>query len=970
MVTRFTMDDGLPQNSINEIQQSSDGYIWIATFSGLVRFDGHDFKIFNRVNTPCLIADEFLNIHISSDDSIWLFPATLNTVVTRFKDGNCESFKIADGISSSFAFLEDFDGTFWVINEGKPYRYNGEEFEEIIPLDNTELANKALQNENGGWFGLGKNLYRIYDGVPIKVFDDLLINENLHSYVYPNPEKERSILVDTESSISEYEFDKELVLKEKYHLEDPFFLGMEFDNNRNVFISTANGIAQKVNDSFEFLKPFKDQPNIRLKSILQDNEGNYWIGTGGDGLFRFRKKFISMIDKELGLENEKVLSITKLENGKMLISTNCSEVYEWDGERAKVSPLQELIQSNCFWSIFEDSKERIWFGAGEPHFMETYGEPALQFGIDQGFDGYAVFATTEDKNGHVWVASASGIFIYDGTNLIRTITEEDGLYYNDSRVMFEDDDGTMWVGTNGGLHTVKNYEVTRVPLLEQEGNEFEKQPYVRAIHKDEEGVFWIGTYGDGLFRIKGDEVFRFTTAQGLFDNIASHIIEDASGFFWMGTNRGIQRVSRNHLNLVAESEMDQVISYSYGSADGMNSPETNGGFQPSYIVEENGDFYLPTVAGVAKVSVSNANINHIPPPVYIEAVKNNFSEDLDKEDLNLEYDNSFLEIKYTAINFSDPSKVRFKYRLLGLNDQWIDAGTRREAVYTKLPPGDYTFQVTATNNDGVWNDEGAFLSISVIPPYWQTVWFLSITILLLLGAIGSIFLKRTQRLKQESERQRAFTERLIESQENERRRIAMELHDGLGQQILVIKNRVELAKLQFKENPELSEQLGEIEHSALQSIEDVRTISHDLRPVLLEKFGLTDAVINLCEQMEKSSKFDWSYHIDTLDNIFPKKKEINLYRILQEACNNILKHSNATQASLTIKNVDLSIFITIYDDGNGFDLDQLDQKTSSGIGLTGIKERVQTLKGKLSIQTNTQKGTTIKIQIPTEGHAE
>lgn len=970
VITKYSMDEGLPQNSINAIEQSSDGYIWIATFSGLVRFDGHSFKTFNRANTPCLVSDDFLKIHITRDNYVWLFPSGINTAIIRFKDGSCNSYKVRDGISRSITFLEDYDGTPWLIDEGRPLKFNGIEFQEVRPVYEEEFKQKAIESEKGSWFGIDNKLYRLYNGLPVLVLDELPGEKSSFVYAKTNPLKENTLLVGTSVGIIEYEYGNEFKETKRFPLPYENFLNLKFDNEGNQFVITANGIAYKEKDVFEPLNPFQNLTDVRLKSIIQDNEGNYWIGTGGDGLFRFKKKFISMIDSDQGLFNEKILSITKLDNGKMLFSTNCSDLYEWYNGEAKISPLQENLQSNCFWSVFQDSKGRIWFGSGEPHLMLNYGKPSVKFGKEQGFDSYAVFAITEDQNGYIWIATSQGIYLYDGTTLIRKITEADGLYYNDSRVMFEDKDGTMWVGTNAGLHTIKNYKVTRIPLLTESQTEFETQPYIRAIHKDEDGVFWIGTYGDGLFRIKNEEVIQFTTKHGLFDNTASHIIEDDDGFFWMGTNRGIQRVSRNQLNAVAEGNLSEVVSYSYGSSDGMNSPETNGGFQPSYIVEENGDIYLPTVAGVAKVSVTNARINHNPPPVYIETVRNSEAEELNAEELRLSHEQAFLEINYTAINFSDPGKVRFKYRLLGLKDEWVDAGSRREAVYTKIPPGDYTFQVIAANNDGFWNDEGASLAISIVPPYWQQLWFILLSVTTIFGGIGFLFWQRTRRMKEESERQQRFTERLIESQENERRRIAMELHDGLGQQILVIKNRVELAKLKFRENPELSEQLQEIEHSALRSIEDVRTISHDLRPVLLEKFGLTDAVVNLCEQMEKGSSLDWSYHVGNLDNIFPKNKEINFYRILQEACNNILKHSNASQASLIIKSIGSGIHITIYDDGDGFDLKKLNFDMNTGLGLTGIKERVQTLKGKLTIQAEEQKGTVIKIQIPTVGHAE
>jgi signal transduction histidine kinase len=363
------------------------------------------------------------------------------------------------------------------------------------------------------------------------------------------------------------------------------------------------------------------------------------------------------------------------------------------------------------------------------------------------------------------------------------------------------------------------------------------------------------------------------------------------------------------------------------------------------------------------VSTRDVKNNDVIPPVYIEQLRN-FNETLPLDDVvTLDYDQSFMEISYTAISFTNPKKIEFKYRMLGFDDSWIEVGNRRSAIYTKIPPGEYTFQVSASNSDGIWNEKGASVKVSVIPPFWQTIWFLSILLLCFLAIGPTIYYFRIRHLKTENERQKKFAEQLIESQENERRRIASELHDGLGQQILVIKNRVELAKLNITNNLEMIDQLSEIQHSADRSIEDVRNISHNLRPVLLEKFGLTDAVLNFCDQLEKSTNLEWSYHVDDIDDVFPKNKEINFYRILQEGANNILKHAESKHPSIIVKRANNRINVTIYDDGKGYEA-FLVSKTGTGLGLIGIKERVETLGGQLAVVSKKGEGTTIKIQIP------
>ncbi|MDR9417663.1 sensor histidine kinase [Gracilimonas sp.] len=217
-------------------------------------------------------------------------------------------------------------------------------------------------------------------------------------------------------------------------------------------------------------------------------------------------------------------------------------------------------------------------------------------------------------------------------------------------------------------------------------------------------------------------------------------------------------------------------------------------------------------------------------------------------------------------------------------------------------------------------------------------------------------------MKKENERKKRFTEKLIESQEQERRRIASELHDGLGQQILVIKNRAELAQQQADDPEETRKQLDEIMQSSVVSIRDVRNISHNLRPVHLEKFGLTEAIENLCDQLQRTSKIEWSYHIDDIDETFPENKEINFYRVIQEATNNIQKHSKAKEASVMIRKSETDVKATIWDDGKGFDM--TNEKYDQGLGFSGMKERIGTLGGTITMASSHGQGTTIKIIIP------
>ncbi|MBO6534894.1 MAG: hypothetical protein JJ966_01645 [Balneolaceae bacterium] len=963
VIKHWGMEDGLPQSSVNDIVQTKDGYLWMATFGGLVRFDGLNFKTFDRSNTSCLISDRFLRIFPDSDGGIWLFPDYTDITLVKFKDGRCLNYTIQTELTNYTEMIELENGQIWFIVDETFYRYEGESFSEVSILQDKQRREEALRAE-GRWVGAGNHLYKIVNNEVILVSKDIAGKtsgilrtttlDSLPNTLILGTGNEGVYFVDVEGSPE---------IEQVERLPQSHFLEFRKGENSQLFAQTAEGITVLTKEGFVPLSVLNETTDARLKTILQDDIGNYWIGTEGDGLYRVSESFITMIDESSGLNNSQMLSLTSLSNGTKLLATNCGGVYEWDGARARLSSIHKYHEPGCHWAVFEDSKKRIWLGSGGPYMIESLDEPGYEFTEKDGYVGFGIFAIDEMSDGSIWIGSGQGLNIYDGNNFQR-ITTKDGLYYDDARVFFEDEDGTIWVGTKGGLNIYKEGKFQKYPLIESSKSDVEAQPEIRAIYKDSDGYFWIGTYGFGLFRLKGHEIIQFTTTQGLFDNVVSHVIEDEFGYFWMGSNRGISRVQRAHLNEYADGKISEFPVYSYGINDGMNTAETNGGFLPTTIYE-NGSIYFPTVDGVAIVNTRLVGTVTQSPEVYVEEIRTSDSLYVNADILSLKYNDTFLQINYTAVELSDPEKISFKYKIEGYHDQWIEVGNQRQAIFTNIPPGSYTFKVRASDRNGMWEDaKTATFGISVIPPFWQTTWFYIMIGFLFIAAGPISYYIRTRALLAENERQKRFSEELMNSQENERHRIASELHDSLGQQILVIKNRAELAKLSQQTQPELVEQLDEIVKSAQISIDSVRSISHNLRPVHLEKFGITEAIESLCMEMQGSTNIEWTYELKNIDGVISKEKEISFYRVIQEALNNILKHSEATEASVQVSILPKKVVVGIADNGKGFEREKIDE--ISNLGFLGMKERVQNFGGTFAISTFPGKGTLLTITIPIE----
>jgi signal transduction histidine kinase len=329
-----------------------------------------------------------------------------------------------------------------------------------------------------------------------------------------------------------------------------------------------------------------------------------------------------------------------------------------------------------------------------------------------------------------------------------------------------------------------------------------------------------------------------------------------------------------------------------------------------------------------------------------------------------------LEIHYAGLSFTAPERVRFRYRLEGFEKDWVNAGTRRAAYYTKVPPGRYRFQVLACNNDNVWNETGASIGVLVEPLFWQTAWFRVAAVLCAAGLAIALYEVRVLSLKRRQATQESFSRSLIESQENERKRMAAELHDGLGQSLLVVKNYTAMALKEPTLPEKTQKQLREISDSASASIDEVRSIARALRPYQLDRFGLTKTLEDTAETVTRAGDLEIKAEIENIDGFFSADVEISIYRIAQESLNNVVKHSRASTARLQVRKEDSAIRMTIEDNGVGFDYDAVINRSSSGFGLANLRERVRLLGGTLKIETSPGKGTCLAVNIPRKSNRQ
>ncbi|NOT49184.1 MAG: hypothetical protein HOP17_15755 [Acidobacteria bacterium] len=971
----WTADKGLPQNSVFSITQTPDGYIWFTTFDGLVRFDGVNFKVFNKSNSKDFPTNRLRGVLAESDGTLWI--VNENAGLSRFQNNQFRTFTTVDGLPSNNIFnvqkksddsllIVDVDGiarinsdgsfvstrrqdvrqfvtfvgpsgTTWEINKdglfetpkdgGPPLRFDlpfypkADEYEETYDFSALitffEDADKAL------WFGAAGNLFLLQNG-------------------------------------------KFTVFTAKNGVPPSAIKGIARDGRGNLWIGTAkDGACRMLNQHFDCFNTANGLSSNEVSGLFLDREKTLWIATGNAGINRVTPQIIQPLSKAEGLAATNVYPILQDRSGAYWIGAFGGLARYADGK------ITNYLKSNGLayefvQALYEDRDGTLWVGSigGVLQFVDGRSiDFTEKLGLNIGDQTFWDIHQTSD--GAMWFASDHGLFKHlNGTTT--HFTTKNGLPSDDIKVIYETRDGALWLGTTAGVARLKDGEIS--PFTEKDGL---GGNFVRSIYEDEDGFLWFGTYDSGLSLYREGKFARIAAENGLFSNGVFAILPDSHGNFWMSSNQGIYRVARQQLIDFVDGKRAGVVSTAYNKSDGMLSTECNGGRQPAAIRSSDGRLWFATQNGVAIVDPESVPFNPLPPPVVIEdvAIDGNIVNDLSST-IQIEPGQNNLQINYSGLSFIKPEQVRFRYKLDGLDEDWTEAANRRDVFYPYLPPGEYVFRVMAANSDNVWSGVGASIPIKVLPPFYRTWWFITACALLIGAVAFLLFRRRISQLENARFAQEEFSRGLINAHESERRRIAAELHDSLGQSLAIIKNQAVFGSQTAIDLNAAKQQFDQISNQSARAISEVREISYNLRPYLLDRLGLTKAVKSMLNKIAEVGALQVHSEIDDVDGIFPAETEIGIYRILQESFNNILKHSEASEARVLIARNGRNVMIKIEDNGRGFDArsSKFDIHSTmagerTGFGLFGMAERIKILGGSHTIESEIGKGTVVKIDL-------
>lgn len=954
----WTAENGLPQNSVNSILQTRDGYLWLSTSDGVARFDGLRFTTFNRGNTKGIASNRFTVMFEDRAGDLWI--ATEDVGLTRYHNGAFKTFTTSDGLTDSrvVALQEDSAGNLLAFSNRGIVRRDGERF---IPADsypegmqfrlNAEQLEELWYVDTSGLHRFAHNrltTYTTQDG--LTSLDVISTYEDQHGVLW---------VATAGPALHRFGNGKTRVFTTADGLPSNNVTAFVCEDRQgNLWMrSPGGGLGLLKNGHFTNFTTDQSFPLERVNSVFEDREGNIWIGTVKSGLFRAREDLITAFTKENGLASDTVYPILQTRDGSIWIGTAQTGLTRYQDGKFQTYTTKDGLGNNNVFALAEDSEGKLWIGTNSGLSVYENGKFRL-FYSDESLRLTQVQSILRDRNGDLWFGAGNGLRRYRNGRVTRYKTG-DGMAGDDVKALYEDRYGTLWIGTYGGVSTFKDGKFTS--FTEENGL---SSNHVRSFYEDTDGTMWVGTYDRGLSRIRNGLFSSFTMEAGLPDNGAFVVLDDGRGNLWMSSNRGIHRVSKQQLADYVPGRNMSLNGVLYGRSDGMLNIECNGGRQPAGIKTSDNKLWFPTMGGVAVVDLALVHANPEAPPVVIESVLLDHRRLDQQNTIEIAPGEANLEIHYTGLSFIRSEQVRFKYRLAGLDNDWVDVGTTRVAVFSHLPPGSYTFNVIAANSDGVWNNSGPTLYVVVRPPFWRTWWFITLVVLSVVGIAYSINHRRISSLKRSQAAQEAFSRQLIESQEGERKRIAAELHDGLGQNLLIIKNRALLGLTTSDESGELREQFEQISSISSQTLNEVREISYNLRPYQIDQLGLSKAISVMLKKVAQSAGLQLTSEVDQLDDLFGANEEINFYRVVQEAFNNIVKHSGATEALVTIKREGKTIVLTVQDNGRGFPAEAASvESRQGGFGLVGIAERARMLGGKLVIKSEPGEGTTITLII-------
>ena len=932
---------GLSQSTINVVTQTSDGYLWLGTPSGVVRFDGSRFASVPALEEASL--GDFWARTIVEDSArrVWMISSNDFKLIRVDGDG----VKLLSG------------------NDGQPFK---------------EASCVASGRSGEIWVCTPGGLARFQDG-KWRVYQDGPKGRQMVACTAPD----NTVWTAGGSTITSWDGTAFATHKLTSVPADTTMRTLLCATDGSLWVGTRDGLVQ-LKDGEEHLYSFlSGLADNAINSLAEGRGGNLWIGTS-NGLSRFHDGVFDTYGYREGLSQSTVFSLFEDREGSLWVATKHGLNQFMDGAAARFTKNEGLPSDNV-GPLLEDHRGKLWaatLDGGLARFDGVHFIPITHFSDNR------VITLAETTDGALWAGTDRGLMRLEDGQTRETYTTEQGLPSNRIRSLFRDHSGTLWAGTERGPARFDHgrfvqdpglAKIRRLPIVamgetrdgqmlftvERGGVYLFSNGALRemmdgdapvrdvdAFYTDQEGLVWMAATANGLRMWRDGKISRFQVRDGLFDGEIYGVLPDRQGHLWMSCSKGFFSVRRSELLDFAAGKIPKITSSPFSPLDGLRTIEGTQGVQPVGAATPDGQLWFSSTYGVLAFGPRSGIRDVPPPPVVIEEVSVNGETVPQNRIRNLAPGQKNLEFDYTAPTFLTPDRTTFRYILEGYDRNWIEAGTRREAFYTNLPPGKFRFRVTACSLFVPCNEAGAAIEFDLLPSFYQRVWFLPFCAVLL-GMFG--WLAYQVRIRQMREQ---FGLVLAE-----RSRIARELHDTLIQGFSGITMQMQ-AMVGRLRSPEEKLSLNEIIRDAGECLRETRRSVAGLRASAGASPGLAVAIADAARQITQERNIRLKLSLDETPSELPAEVKYNLLCIAQEAVANSVKHSGARTIEIALSCSSRDLRLSVRDDGRGMPRGGNPGAQAGHYGLIGMQERASQIGAEFELVSAPGRGTRISVQVP------